>query len=62
MIDLMLTFGAIADSKTLMPDRHFDDSQDCLTFLKRQLEGFARLRINPRRLEGEGPPAPWRSL
>ncbi|HET9353664.1 MAG TPA: hypothetical protein VFO32_06670 [Sphingomicrobium sp.] len=61
MIDLMLTLGVAAESKTL-PSRGFDDSQDCLTFLRRQMEGFARLRINPRRPGGGGPLAPWRSL
>lgn len=33
MIDLLFTFGAVAESKTLLPNRRFDDSQDCLTFL-----------------------------
>jgi hypothetical protein len=62
MIDLMFTFGAVAESKRLLPGHGFDDSQDCLTFLRRQMEGFVRLRINPRRPGGGGPLAPWRSL
>jgi hypothetical protein len=61
MIDLMLTFGAAAESKTL-PGRGFDDCQDCLPFLRRQMEGFAHLRINPRRPGSDGSLAPWRSL
>lgn len=61
MIDLMFTFGAAAESKTL-PSRGFDDSQDCLTFLRRRMEGFAHLRINPRRPGSDGSLAPWRSL
>ena len=60
MIDLLFTFGAVAESRT--PDRRFDDSQDCLTFLKRRLEGFGRLRIGPAGSGGNRQPAPWRSL
>jgi len=61
MIDFLITFGAIAESRTLMPGRQFDDSQDCLTFLKRRLAGFGGLRIGPRDPAGRQP-APWRSL
>ena len=60
MIDLLLTFGAVAEGKTLLPNRRFDDSQDCLTFLGRRLEGFGRLRMG---LQGDAcKRAPWRSL
>ena len=62
MIDFLITFGAVAESRTLVPGRPFNDSQDCLTFLKRQLESFGRLRITPGPASGSGPPAPWRSL
>lgn len=62
MIDLLFTIGAVAESKTLLPNRRFDDSRDCLTFLKRQVEGFGRLRIRQCCRDGSGQPAPWRSL
>ena len=62
MIDLLFTFGAVAESKTVLPDRRFDDSQDCLTFLKRRVAGFGRLRIGAKDPVGSGPLAPWRSL
>lgn len=60
MIDLLFTFGAVAQSKTLRPT--VDDSQDSLTFLKRQVAGSVRPPINRRCLEGSGQIAPWRSL
>ena len=44
MIDLMITLGAWAERRTMLTDRPFNDSQDCLTFLERQLEGLRRLR------------------
>lgn len=62
MIDLLFTFGATAECRTQLPSRSFDDSQDCLTFLKRRLEGFGRLRIGPRGQDIGRRPAPWRSL
>jgi hypothetical protein len=62
MIDLLFTFGAVAESKTPPPNRRFDDSQDCRTFLKGQLVGFGRLRISQRCQEGSAQPGPWRSL
>ena len=62
MIDLLFTFGAVAESKTPLPNRRFNDSQDCLTFLKRQVVGFDRLRFKQRCQEGSAQPAPWRSL
>ncbi len=62
MIDFLITFGAVAESRTLVPGRPFNDSQDCLTYLKRQLEGFGRLRIAPGPASGGNRPAPWRSL
>ena len=62
MIDLLFTFGAVAESKTLLPNRRFDDSQDCLTFLRRQVEGFGQLRTSQRRRGCSGQPIPWRSL
>jgi hypothetical protein len=46
----------------LLPRLRFDDSQDCLTFLERQIEGFGTLRIRQTCREGEEEPAPWRSL
>jgi len=61
MIDLLFTFGAVAESKTLLLTP-VDDSQDCLTFLKRQVAGSVRLLINRRCLEDSGQIAPWRSL
>ena len=60
MIDLLFTIGAAAERRTVLTDRPFNDSQDCLTFLKRQLEGLRRLRIEPQFEHGK--PAPWRSL
>lgn len=62
MIDLLFTFGAVAESKTLLTNGTFDDSQDCLTFLKRQVKGFVRPRLSQRRQGGSAQPAPWRSL
>lgn len=62
MIDLLFSFGAVAQGKTLLPTRRFDDSQDCLTFLRRQLEGFGRLRLDQLGRADGGKPAPWRSL
>ena len=62
MIDLLITIGAVAQSTAPQRNRRFDDSQDCLTFLERQLEGFSRLRLGQRRLEGSAQSAPWRSL
>ena len=62
MIDLLFTFGAVAESKTLPTYGRFDDSQDCLTFLKRQVTGFGRLRIGEHWRDGSGQPVPWRSL
>ena len=62
MIDLLFTFGAVAESKAVLPDRGFNDSQDCLTFLKRQMAGFGRLRIGPGGPDSSDMPAPWRSL
>ena len=44
------------------PMLHFDDAQDCLTFLERQIEGFGLLRITHCHPEGVGEPIPWRSL
>jgi hypothetical protein len=44
------------------PKLLFDDAQDCLTFLERQIEGFGLLRITHRHPEGVGEPIPWRSL
>lgn len=61
MIDLLFTFGAVAERKTPLPNRRFDDSQDCLTFLKR-LEGFGRLRVGRACRDDSGQPVPWRSL
>lgn len=46
----------------LLPKLPFNDSQDCLTFLVRQIEGFGLLRITHRCPEGTGQVAPWRSL
>ena len=43
MIDLLFTFGAVAEREALHSKHRFDDSQDCLTFLKRRLEGLDRL-------------------
>lgn len=62
MIDLLFTFGAVAESKTLLPNRRFDDSQDCLTFLKRQVDGFGQLPTSQHCRGGSGQPVPWRSL
>ena len=62
MIDLLFSFGAAAERKTLLRNQQFDDSQDCLTFLKRRVEGFGRLRIGERFPDGGGPLVPWRSL
>jgi hypothetical protein len=50
MIDLLVTFGAVADS------------QDCLPFLERRPVGFGRLRLRQRSGEVSGQRAPWRSL
>lgn len=61
MIDLLFTFGAVAESKTLRPTP-VDDSQDCLTFLKRQVVGFGQVRASQRCLDVSELPAPWRSL
>lgn len=44
------------------PKLRFDDAQDCLTFLERQIEGFGLLRITHRCPEGTGEAPPWRSL
>jgi hypothetical protein len=46
----------------LLPNLRFDDSQDCLTFLERQVEGFGTLRISQSCSDGNEQPAPWRSL
>ena len=62
MIDLLFTFGAVAESKTLLTNRTFDDSQDCLTYLERQARGRAVLCIGKRSPGGRQQPAPWRSL
>ena len=76
MIDLLFTLGAVAQSKTLegaraktaasapalLPTRRFDDSQDCLTFLNRQVVGFGTLRVSFCCSGGTEQPVPWRSL
>ena len=52
-----------ADPKAwLLPKLRFDDSQDCLTFLERQVEGLGTLRISQSCAESGEQPAPWRSL
>ena len=46
----------------LLPNLRFDDSQDCLTYLERRVEGFGTLRISQSCAAGSEQPAPWRSL
>ena len=46
----------------LLPKLRFDDSQDCLTFLERNVEGVGTLRISQSCAESSEQPAPWRSL
>lgn len=91
MLELLLTIGAVAETKALLEPDHgyalpaqgaapsgkgrasaskpwllpklrFDDSQDCLTFLERQVEGFGTLRISQACPERGMASAPWRSL
>lgn len=51
-----------ASKPWLLPNMRFDDSQDCLTFLERQVEGFGTLRVSQSCSSGGDEPAPWRSL
>lgn len=60
MIDLMFTLSAAAERTPMLTGRAFNDSQDCLTFLMRQMDGLRQLRIEPP-VERRAP-APWRSL
>lgn len=46
----------------LLPKLRFDDSQDCLTFLERQVEGFGTLRVSQNCSGSSEQPVPWRSL
>lgn len=46
----------------LLPNLRFDDSQDCLTYLERQVAGFGTLRISQNCAINRDQPAPWRSL
>ena len=62
MIDLLITIGAVARSSAPRRNRRFDDSQDCLTFLERQVAGSVRLLITRRCLKDYRQVAPWRSL
>lgn len=45
-----------------LPVQRFDDSQDCLTFLERQVPGFGTVRVNQACSDRGMEPAPWRSL
>ena len=62
MIDLLITIGPVAQSTGPRRNRGFDDGQDCLTFLERQVAGLIRPLINRRCLKDSGQIAPWRSL
>jgi hypothetical protein len=62
MIDLLITICAVGQSSAPRRNQRFDDSQDCLTFLERQVAGSVRLSISRPCLEDRRPIAPWRSL